>query len=178
MATTMCPSNAPSKLARAALCVLPMIALALGCRAEAQPADGDAVIAGSVSDLTLDAEHGYSIADSTPPAMQIVVSPSPLGYGVKGGAERLIIDIARQQKGVFVVVPGHPYVSFLGDDQARAAVCPAGDPGNQPPCHEGVKGGTVQIDRIDDVGGRVEGSFHIDLSDGSVSGTFSAARCS
>ncbi|MGZ6068784.1 MAG: hypothetical protein ACXWVM_40680 [Polyangiales bacterium] len=131
-----------------------------------------------MSDLVLDAENGYSIASSTPPAMQIVISPSPLGCGVKGGAERLIIDIARQTTGPFVVVPGHPYVSLLGDDQARAAVCPPGDPGNQPPCHEAVKGGTVQIDRIEDVGGRVEGSFHIDLADGTVSGTFSAARCS
>jgi hypothetical protein len=42
-----------------------------------------------------------------------------------------------------------------------------------------VRGGSVTITRIDPgAGGIVEGTFHVELADGTVDGTFSAPRCS
>jgi hypothetical protein len=111
--------------------------------------------------------------------MEIVVAPNDLACAPKGGGDRVVLDISQQKVGPFTVVVGHPYVSFLGADQAHAEVCPAGDPGNQPPCHSLVRGGRVVITRLDAaVGGTVEGTFHIELADGVVDGTFSAVRCS
>jgi len=151
-----------------------------GCASKAPDApQGNATISGQITGVSLAAEHGYAIAKSTPPALQIILSPGAVECSAQGGGDRIVIDVGRDSAGQFTVVLGHPYASFLSDGQARAEVCPTGDPGQQAPCHTQVRGGTVKIDRLDPgAGGLVEGTFTVDLSDGSVSGTFSAVRCS
>jgi hypothetical protein len=157
----------------------PSVPIACSSPTTPTPKSGEGRISGAIQGLQLETTTGVAITNATPPATEIIIAPNGVACGVKGGGDRIIIDIARSQVDSFTIVKGHPYVVDLGAQQARASACPTGNAVDQSPCHTVVSGGSVEITRFDaDPGGRVEGTFHVIFADGDVTGTFSALRCS
>ena len=76
------------------------------------------------------------------------------------------------------MVKGYPGKTSLAAFQARAHACPKKVVGQPTTCHELVTAGKVVLTRVDpNIGGVIEGTFDVTLTDGNVQGTFAATRC-
>lgn len=139
---------------------------------------GEGTISGTLEGMELETDHGVSIARSFPPMTEVKVSPGGLECEFVQSGDRLTFDFGAQTTGQYTVVVGYPSMAGLSAAQARAHVCPAKHGDDEAPCHNQVRSGTLSITRYDtSPGGRVEGSYHVVLADGELSGTFSAYRC-
>jgi hypothetical protein len=156
-----------------------LLVLASGCSTH-PPATGEGSIDGGIEGLSLACASGVAVSRSFPPTTEIKIAAGALDCSSMLASDRLTIDLGDQQVGTYTVVAGYPLKPNLARFQARAHACPAQLPdGTNPPCHDQVRGGTVDVTRYDaEPGGRIEGTFDITFSDGHVTGTFSAARCS
>lgn len=139
---------------------------------------GSASISGSLPGLALETASGASIVRSRLPYGELAIATTGLACSGRADAvDHVTIDLGAQTTGRFDVVAKFPSKTKLLASQARAHACPAKTQ-DSAPCHDDVTGGWVQVDRWDNaVGGIVEGSFEIDFTDGTLRGSFSAARC-
>lgn len=136
---------------------------------------GSGTIVGTVEGMKLASDRGVSIARMFPPTTEIKVSPSGVTCESVQGGDRITFDLGAQKTGYYTVVTGFPNKANLSAAQARAHICAAGD---DTPCHDQVRSGTVTVTRFDGgEGGVIEGKYELELADGKVSGTFSAYRC-
>jgi len=159
---------------------LSLVLCFLGCGPpEKEHHAGTATIVGTVEGLQLASEHGVSIARMFPPTTELKVSPGGVACEETQGGDRITFDLGGEKPGVYTVVVGYPSKAGLSPAQARAHVCAKRPEGaEQPPCHDVVRSGSVTVTKFDPAtGGRIEGSYRLELADGAVSGTFSAYRC-
>ncbi len=140
---------------------------------------GTATIIGTVEGLHLESDHAVSIARMFPPSTELKVSPSGVACEETQGGDRITFDLGDEKPGLYTVVVGYPSKTGLSPAQARAHACAAKPEGSdQPPCHDLVRSGQVNVTRFDTAkGGLIEGTYTLELADGKVSGTFSAYRC-
>lgn len=139
---------------------------------------GEGTIVGQLEGMSLATDHGVAIARMFPPMTEIKVSPGGVECEFVQAGDRITFDLGDEQPGSYTLVTGYPPMAGLSRAQARAHVCPAKHGEDEAPCHNMVRSGSVQITRFDQgKGGRIEGSYHVVLADGELSGTFSAYRC-
>jgi hypothetical protein len=158
--------------------LLPVVLFGCSMKTEERHA-GSGAMAGSITGLTLACDDGVSIARSFPPSTEIKVAPNGVSCETVRDGDHVTIDLGDSKPGTYTVVKGFPIKADLSSAQARAHICPAKPEGqDQPPCHDVVRSGRVTVTKFDDgKGGRVEGTYELELADGKVSGTFSAYRC-
>ena len=148
----------------------------LGC-GPAEHHTGSGTIVGTIEGMNLASDHGVAIARMYPPQTQIKIAPDGVSCETVLGGDRITFDIGAEKPGIYTVVTGYPSKVNLSGAQARAHICPANDTSEQQ-CHDVVRGGKVEITKFEtNEGGRIEGTYELELADGKVSGTFSAYRC-
>lgn len=155
--------------------LLPVLLL-LGC-GPAEHHTGSGTIVGTIEGMNLQSDHAVAIARMYPPQTQIKVAPDGVTCETVLGGDRITFDVGAEKPGIYTLVAGYPSKANLSAAQARAHVCPANDT-SESQCHDIVRRGKVTITRFDtNEGGRIDGSYEVELADGTVSGTFSAYRC-
>lgn len=139
---------------------------------------GSGTIVGAVEGMDLATDHGVAIARSFPPMTEVKVAPGGVECEFVQAGDRVTFDVGDEKPGRYTLVVGFPPMAGLSRDQARAHVCAAKRDGVEPPCHDMVRSGWIELTRRDpQKGGRVEGSYHVVLADGELSGSFSALLC-
>jgi hypothetical protein len=153
-----------------------LLSMLLGCGSPERHA-GSGTIVGTIEGMQLSSQNAVAIARMYPPQTQIKIAPSGVSCETVQDGDRITFDVGAAKPGIYTVVVGYPNKAMLSAAQARAHVCPANST-SESQCHDQVRSGKIEITRVDDAeGGRIEGTYELELADGKVSGGFSAYRC-
>jgi len=143
-----------------------------------RPTAGTAVIRGAVTGLALESPKALSIARHTPggATLQLKLAVTNLTCTLTEAADHVTVDVAAFALGTYLIPKGYPALTSVTGTTARGHAC-SGNASGTATCHDAVLSGTVTITRIGDLETPVEGTFDLQLVDGSLSGSFAAYRC-